>query len=218
MSHIIHYDYKQNSNEWFRARKKFSITASLVANIISASANSKTYLKLVQEKATGHRIDFSSEAMKHGVECEELAKIILKKKYPNLVEVGLIHNTKYPDCAASPDGIIKASTHTLVEIKCPYSREMKKEIPIGYLHQIQFQMLITEASQCLYAEFKFTPNDHKYIKSWQKIVKFDENWYPIHREKIENFIKSVKNYSWIDTIPSASTKVVEVESECEDIA
>jgi putative phage-type endonuclease len=217
---IIHYNYEQGSFDWFKARKKYKITASLVGSIIAASANSKTYQRLVVEKATGVSTDFSTPAIVHGVDCEPLARARLKEKYPSLVEVGLIHNTKYPDFAASPDGIILKPMTTLVEIKCPYSRKMGKTIPTNYWHQMQFQMLVTDIMQCLYAEFKYTQVDHKFERSWQKLVKFDTNWYTDNCDKITKFIEDVKNYCWLDhLVPTNQIEAEqnpEVVSEVED--
>lgn len=82
---------------------------------------------------------FSGVAALHGNTFEDAVVKIYEKKYKTKVhEFGCLPHPTISFLAASPDGI--DSHGRMVEIKCPYSREIHKTPPIDYWMQTQMQM------------------------------------------------------------------------------
>jgi len=93
-----------------------------------------------------------------GIRFESVVKQILEAKDNcKVYEPGRIQHSTNTRLAASPDGIIEESRlphqlGRLVEIKCPYSRAIGKEIPSDYWIQMQIQMEVTDVDECEYIE------------------------------------------------------------------
>ncbi len=87
----------------------------------------------------------------HGKKFEEIAVRFYKKLYnTDVLEFGLLTHQNYPWLAASPDGI--TPNGIMLEIKCPYSREIKDCPPIYYWVQMQIQLEVADLDQCHYLE------------------------------------------------------------------
>lgn len=97
-------------------------------------------------------------AMGWGIRFEPVIKQILEQTYKcKVYEPGRITHTKNGMLAASPDGIIEESPDSkaigrLIEIKCPYSRQIGGEIPYEYWVQMQIQMEVCDLDECEYLE------------------------------------------------------------------
>lgn len=93
-----------------------------------------------------------------GIRFEQVVKQLIEHKDKcKIYESGRIQHPTNTHLAASPDGIIEESLHAaqigrLVEIKCPYSRAIGKEIPSEYWIQMQIQMEVTDVDECEYIE------------------------------------------------------------------
>ena len=93
-----------------------------------------------------------------GIRFEPIVKLILEQKYKcKIYEAGRITHMENGMLAASPDGIIEDSEENqqigrLVEIKCPYSRQIGGEIPFDYWIQMQIQMEVCDLDECEYIE------------------------------------------------------------------
>lgn len=91
-----------------------------------------------------------------------------KKTHLNNIKIhefGLIDNDNIKNFGASPDGISELGI--MIEIKCPYSRKIKKDvIPEKYYYQIQGQLAVCELEECDYVEcdFGIINNEEEYIK------------------------------------------------------
>jgi putative phage-type endonuclease len=97
-------------------------------------------------------------AMGWGIRFEPIVKLILEQKYKcKIYEAGRITHMKNGMLAASPDGILEDAPDTkqigrLIEIKCPYTRQIGGEIPYDYWVQMQIQMEVCDLDECEYLE------------------------------------------------------------------
>lgn len=187
------YNCDQRSTGWHSIRAATPVTASIIG-VILRDTTTKTYNDLVYEKASQGRTSPNNiKSLDHGIKCEAFALERLRRSF-KIYDVGFVTNTKYPNIGVSPDGVIAKykGRPTLLEIKCPYSREITGKIPKPYYHQMQLQMLICDIPQCLYAEFKFHPETHAYESSETQLVKLDPEWWDENCEKIKEFIDDIQ--------------------------
>lgn len=154
----------QRSQEWFDNYKKV-LTASEFSALFQMNKRRKD---LVYSKASTTQEVISAfrhacptdemNALSWGIRFESVVKQILEYKDKcKVFEPGRIQHPTNTHLAASPDGIIEESIHLeqigrLVEIKCPYSRVIGKEIPSEYWIQMQIQMEVTDVDECEYIE------------------------------------------------------------------
>lgn len=144
---------KQRTIEWLEARKN-RLTASDLGDALK-----KNNLKLAKQKAgiIKNSTNYGTiPALKWGTMFEEMASRCYSqmKNDINIVEFGLIEDPKNIHFGASPDGINEMGI--MIEIKCPYSREIKDNyIPEKYYLQIQGQLAVCNLRECDYVECKF---------------------------------------------------------------
>ena len=140
----------QRSQEWFDLRKE-RLTAS---DASKALVMNRTRDALVRTKAFPETAKFiTSAAMEWGKRFESMAlRMYCARNGGVLVhEFGLIPHPTLTCFGASPDGI--TDTGVMIEIKCPYSREIKPDyIPDYYEVQMQGQMAVCELTECDYIE------------------------------------------------------------------
>ena len=155
---------EQRTEKWFEMRKK-CLTASDLFDGISKNNN------LLAKKKAGVYIDntdFTSIIpLKWGTMFEDMALRSYSQYNSNIKihEFGLIDNDNIKNFGASPDGISELGI--MIEIKCPYSRKIKKYvIPEKYYYQIQGQLAVCELEECDYVEcdFGIINNEEEYIK------------------------------------------------------
>lgn len=154
---------KQRTIEWLEARKT-RLTASELEDAIRDKS-----LRLAKKKA--HVVCDNTNynaipALKWGTMFESMAIrcYIQDMKYKNVFEFGLLLDKNHPHFGASPDGINDLGI--MVEIKCPYSREIKDGyIPSKYYTQMQGQLAVCELNECDYIECKFVTYEsiYKYV-------------------------------------------------------
>lgn len=168
---------EQRTDEWFKCRE-LKMTASNAKTIIANAKGLDTYCKdLVTEYVSEAREEtYTNEAMQRGILLEPIARQkaneIFGKEYK---EIGLCEfNNRI---AASPDGVIfddKGNITEIIEIKCPsnnrFMEQFMTDTPFEeYIAQIQMQLYVTGAKQCLY--FVYNENIKPYYYS--KIIKPD---------------------------------------------
>ncbi len=104
---------------------------------------------------------FETKATDWGIRYEPVVKQHIEKSLScKLHELGRIrHRDPAQKVAASPDGLFVDGPAELVgrliEIKCPFSRTIKTEIPLDYWRQMQLQLECTGLQACEYVEAKF---------------------------------------------------------------
>jgi len=156
---------EQRSDEWFELRKG-RITASRAGKLFRESDKEALLVELVREKAGLPPTFQGNEATDYGTEAEPLARAAFEAEYG--VEVTQVGFVSLGRLGASPDGIFDGH---LLEIKCPYSRDIPKE-PFGeHRAQVNFQLGVCElenAALWYWTPPGFGPSDAKRFD-----IKFD---------------------------------------------
>ena len=139
---------EQRSPEWFKMREGM-ITASDLASAIHENPYS-SQLELIKKKCklTGYTPNKFTE---WGVKYEPVADLIYEYKYnKKIIEFGLLKHDTIDILGASPDGITEDGI--MVEIKCPFSREITGIVPHYYWIQIQIQLEVCNLEWCHFEE------------------------------------------------------------------
>ena len=162
---LLKYPYiEQCTDKWYEIRKT-CLTASDLGEALSKNNN------LLAKKKAGVYIDntnFQSvPPLKWGNMFEDMAIRCYKQRNNNINihKFGLIKNNAIEHFGASPDGITDLGI--MVEIKCPYSRKLKKDyIPEKYYYQIQGQLAVCNLKECDYVEcyFETFDTDEDFLK------------------------------------------------------
>ena len=152
----------QRSPEWYAIRKT-SIGASEIATIFNKNPfmkRSDLLLKKLDYKDPNKPNRVSMHCI-HGIKYEEIATLCYSK-YNNITvnEFGSIKDKNITCIAASPDGITDMGT--MVEIKCPYTRQIFGSPGLNYWHQMQQQLHVCELLKCDFLECKIIEY------SWEK--------------------------------------------------
>ncbi len=164
----------QRSEEWFRNYSKV-LTASEFSALF---VNNKKRRDLVYSKAnlstdlsTNFRNACPTEeltAIGWGIRFEPVVKLLIEHRDRcKIYEPGRLHHKTNTHLAASPDGVFESSSNPkqvgrLVEIKCPYSRAIGKEIPSEYWIQMQIQMEVADVDECEYIEVELVSRKPKH--------------------------------------------------------
>jgi putative phage-type endonuclease len=163
-------------------------------------------------------------AMDWGVRFEPLVRNYLETLWNcKIYESGRLKHATNTKLGASPDGIVVEPEDSdkygrLVEIKCPYSREVGKKVPFEYWCQMQIQMEVANLNECEYVEVEIisrSPKNRDIIFSENDIVntmylleKDDSYLYWYSNEGVENLLK--KDYSIVEEIKYAIKKIYNV--------
>ena len=181
--------YKQGTNEWLEQRKNF-LTASDVGAVLG-NCIFKDRKTVFGQKTGTIPPEFQTVAMEHGTNTEPEAR----KEYERItgkkvIQFGLITGSEsFQFLAASVDGI--TTDGIVVEIKCPYSREIKQgQIPKYYHDQIQTQLEVVGLDTGHYFEYNSTTGETNLV-----LVKRDPNWMNRQtRRSLWDFWKNVEFY------------------------
>jgi hypothetical protein len=135
-----------------------------------------------------------------GILHEDVARLKLEKRYGiQIHELGLTIHNDYKWLGASPDGIFvvkdlegfgiepNQQPVCLVEIKCPYNRQITHKIPFEYWAQMQIQMEVWNIDYVLYSENIFSKNPDvtdpadlqvgDLEQFWDVVVQRDRHWF-----------------------------------------
>jgi YqaJ-like viral recombinase domain len=161
----------QSSNaSWHRLR-----VGRVTASKFHETANCSTSDDVLVESIMGALKFKPTEYVKRGLRLEDAVRKKMQQTFPDLVDSGVFVSSKYPQYAASPDGI---SRDFVLEIKCP----AKKETVKNYLSngkptakcraQLMLQMLLTGRRKGLFcvADVGFEQNQELTVVE----VDFDE--------------------------------------------
>ena len=142
------------SNKWFEKRASM-ISATDFGTILGLSHN-KTIQDLLEKKLYNFRSTDNKYTL-HGKKFEPVAISILENKLDiNIKEIGFTVSKETRYLGATPDGItIYNNEIHLIEIKCPFTRQIDGCVPYGYYTQIQLQLYVCQVSKCLFFECDF---------------------------------------------------------------
>lgn len=168
---------EQRSETWFTSRF-LHLTASKANVIIANGKQLETYCReLVTEFISDNREEtYINEQMQRGIELEPVARQFANELYGvQYQEVGFCELNNR--CGASPDGVLfddNGNIKSIIEIKCPNNNRFVEQILndkpfVEYIYQMQMQLLITGATECLY--FAYNQNIKPYY--FAKVIKPD---------------------------------------------
>ena len=154
--------YEQKSPEWF-AHRLSMITASDLALAIGKSKYKSNLNNLILRKCGADIPYIGSRATRHGVKYEDVAVLLYEKRNNVAVEeYGCIRHKNISYIGASPDGICGVDSNNkkligrMLEIKCPYSREITGIPLLGYTIQVQGQLEVCNLEYCDFLECKIS--------------------------------------------------------------
>jgi hypothetical protein len=158
-----------------------------------AAARKNYRSQLVAERLTGQPSDnFTSSAMQHGIDNEELARLEYSLMTGNDVQEAFFETHETLQAGASPDGYV--DTDGLVEIKCPntatHIETLKtNKIPKQYYWQIMGQLWITGRKWCDYLSY----DPRMPLNAQIILIRVERNEEDIKRleEEVRNFLESV---------------------------
>jgi hypothetical protein len=140
----------QRSEAWLKLRGNM-LTASDAATAIGVNPYEKPE-DLILKKCGLKKFD-GNIATLHGNKYEEEARDIYCLKYNEVAhEIGLIPHSEHSWLGGSPDGVTESGK--LLEIKCPLRRDIKPEVPVYYMPQLQLLMEILDLNQCDFIQYK----------------------------------------------------------------
>lgn len=190
----------QRSEEWFRLRKT-RITGSMCDTLLGTN-RFQSRDQLVAEKA-GCPTEFKGNpATQHGIDNESKAIGLYEALTGRRVaELGLTQHPSIGILAHSPDGIsLKplaadgaaaangADEPILLEVKCPYTREIKKgKVPAYYMGQLQLGLFVFDLKTAHFVQYKETPYTLDVT-----VVERDEDWLDRNMWLFEKFWEDVE--------------------------
>lgn len=209
---------EQRTDKWYNDMK-LMLTASEFSKLFDSerSRGQMVLSKISPEKRklfpTACQTEYIN-AIGWGVRFEPIVRMHLENIWKcKIYESGRLKHKENNYLGASPDGIIidcedKKRYGRLLEIKCPYTREVGKKIPFDYWVQMQIQMEVTNLNECEYVEVEikskspkkmdivFSDTDEiKYIYLFQK--EGDYKYAYTFDEKKELILKE---YEFVETI------------------
>ena len=146
----------QKSNEWYKLRENMFTASnfSIACGNISSTINIKEFIK---KKCCYEQIIDTPEKleiMQSGVKYEDVAvKLYELYNFTKVHQVGLIKYNNDERFGASPDGINDSGI--MLEIKCPFKREINGSMSEQYYYQVQGQLEICNLDEADFAEFDF---------------------------------------------------------------
>jgi len=151
VAHLISLEYdEQRSEEWLKLRGNM-VTASDAATVLGVNPYESVDGFIL--KKCGHRTFFGNEATAHGNKYEDEARDIWCKQTGEIChEIGLYPHPEYDWLGGSPDGVTESGK--LVEIKCPLKRQIKDEVPVYYMPQLQLLMHILNLKEAVFIQYK----------------------------------------------------------------
>lgn len=145
---------RQGSESWIKGRRT-RFGGSEINRVIGTN---KTSSKLIKDKVD--QVFISNLYCWWGNTFEPIAKEYLLFKFNYIIEeFGAIPSSNFP-VAYSPDGVFINPVDDdlwLLEIKCPFLRNLDEEsvVPKNYISQVQMGMQILPCTKSLFSQFKF---------------------------------------------------------------
>ena len=153
---------EQRSKDWYLMRHNM-ITASDLYKVLGPPGNRRELLiKKSSPIDTNKQRSGGGDACKHGIKFEPIATRLYElRNQVEILEFGCIpHYDSNLPFGASPDGICGLQNERfagrMLEIKCPYSREITGIVPEMYWKQVQGQLEVCDFEVCDFLECKIT--------------------------------------------------------------
>jgi len=187
---------EQRSEQWYDDMKQM-ITASEFSKLFDSERTRAlmVFSKLQDPEKRNivlARPTDTMTAMDWGVRFEPLVRNHLETLWNcKIYESGRLKHATNSKLGASPDGIVVEPVDSdrygrLVEIKCPYSREVGKKVPFEYWCQMQIQMEVANLNECEYVEVEIISRSPK-----NREIIFGEN------DKVDSMFLLEKDESYL---------------------
>jgi len=152
---LLKYANNQGTIEWHKERFK-RLTASDIDAVLNIRKY-KTRQSVFKSKTMPFVKSKNNYNTLHGITYENEAISRFEEKYDKKVyRLGLVEHESEPWLGASPDGI--CCTGELIEVKCPTSRKILAEYPLGcpeeYYCQVQMQLFCCNLNECFFIQYK----------------------------------------------------------------
>lgn len=171
VAHLISKEKSEQRSEEWHAQRKQCITASEVASALKQSALTcgpwisvygqyeyelspkkclnpyQTFGKFIEKKVTTAPREPPGEACLWGIRYERIACDFYQQLTgQKVIEFGFLLHDSIDNIGASPDGITESGR--MLEIKCPFGREVTRVVPLAYWCQIQLQLEVAQLDVC----------------------------------------------------------------------
>jgi len=187
---LLEYEFApQRSEEWLRLRENM-LTASDAATALGVNPYEKPHDLLMKKCGLKHFT--GNYATQHGNKYEDEARDIYCANYEEVAhELGLIAHPDHSWLGGSADGVTESGK--LLEIKCPLRRDIKPEVPVYYMPQLQLLMEILNLEQCDFIQYKpqelTWPNPSEFVVVH---VLRDRQWFADSLPVLDAFWKQVQ--------------------------
>jgi hypothetical protein len=156
---------EQRTDAWYKQMSTI-ISASELGNLFASAYQRSKFVvaKTLPYQSRQQHLAVPSARMSAfdwGIRFEPVVKQIYEYKYGcTIKDLGRLIHPVDSRCAASPDGLIYHCPENkrkgrLIEIKCPFTREIDGSVPKDYYHQMQMQLHVTGLKHCDYVEASF---------------------------------------------------------------
>lgn len=175
---------EQRSNDWYEMRKNMFTASSDIANILGLGyEKGPAVYKHLMLKKNGHDLKGfrGNEATRWGQKYEDIiCAVYCQRNKTEVKEYGLIQHDTYPFIGASPDGI--SSDGIMLEIKCPFRRQITGTPKTYYWVQMQCQLEVCDLDLCDFCECTINeyPDEEAFL---QDVLLEDENKTQMDLEK-----------------------------------
>lgn len=152
-----------DEQQWLEARRG-KITATLIAKASTRAGFDEALQSLIVPPPP---ID-DNAYMEFGRRMEPTIALWLKDEYGVLPNSWLIAHSERREFVATPDGIHLA-TPVIAEIKTTGKDwETYKQVPIQYRRQVQWQLFVTGAEQCVFAWMLRAEVEGRMVPAWME--------------------------------------------------
>lgn len=168
---------QQLTTDWFKMRKEVITASSMSSLLIRDQKTCSKYIELYNLQDTfkcdnkccnpySSKLDYfkgkvignkftGSTATYWGQKYEPIVQQIYAiNNNTSVLEFGLIQHDTIPFIACSPDGITPEGI--MLEIKCPFRRQITGIPPFYYFIQVQAQLEVCNLDYCDFVEYSFT--------------------------------------------------------------
>jgi putative phage-type endonuclease len=146
---------------WLKAREG-KITATLIAAASTPKGFEESLIKLRGESEP----IIDNSYMEFGRRMEPFISLYVKELYGVIPNEWLIRHEEIPEYVATPDGIAWDKP-VISEVKTTGTDWGEwKSVPIAYRRQVQWQMYVTGAEQCVFAWLLREDKDGKFQSPW----------------------------------------------------
>jgi putative phage-type endonuclease len=200
----------QRTDAWHLKRGEMLTASEIYKGLATATPSQKHELMMSKLTPRPKQEGSGPRALLWGTRFEPIAKEIYCSLSPTPLQIAdttCIPHPTVPFLGASPDGILLPEDTenerfgTLVEFKCPISRDFSEETPVpdSYYHQMQLQMECTGLMSCEYIEMKFKQVTYS---EWMDSSSTYKGFFAIHDDEHVSYkpLKDTRTPSqWIET-------------------